>query len=389
MRRPPWPPSSGCPTACRRECRRCRATRAMSMGATYRRPSRCAFGSRALSATPRPAEPGRSESLSVAGRPDPRDPTRGLRRRDHLHRFVRGRDHRCGHRFGNARDVHVRRSLGVAELRRVGAGDHVADPHGLLADVNHSFRGRRGALVLVQEADGAVPWPIPRQATLPDHDLPPPPDHGFEPHRIPLQPEGLGDLDDLKSIAALRAPVLLHHDLQLGVGGSVTEEDLSEWLGHRTLPSLLSPFPYPSRSRARSIRSRAIVRTFCPAMNRASVRSSTSASAAIFRLSARPSCASCFSSTLVAMSRIMRMAKHDPQLPDDDFYAPRDYNERMPDRRRPASPATLRKTLRPEDLADEVTAQRAENRIAAEVPSRAEGPVRRMLQRLRRRRLGD
>ena len=83
------------------------------------------------------------------------------------------------------------------------------------------------------------------------------------------------------------------------------------------------------------------------------------------------------------------MAKHDPQLPDDDFYAPRDYNERMPDRRRPASPATLRKTLRPEDLADEVTAKRAENRIAAEVPSRAEGPVRRMLQRLRRRRLGD
>lgn len=60
----------------------------------------------------------------------------------------------------------------------------------------------------------------------------------------------------------------------------------------------------------------------------------------------------------------------------------------MPVRRPIASAATLRKTLRSEDLADEVTAKRAENRIAAEVPERARPGVREMLRALRRRRLG-
>lgn len=49
---------------------------------------------------------------------------------------------------------------------------------------------------------------------------------------------------------------------------------------------------------------------------------------------------------------------------------------------------TRLKTLRPEDLADELAAKRAENRIAAQVPTRFQAAVRWMLQRLRRRRLG-
>lgn len=61
----------------------------------------------------------------------------------------------------------------------------------------------------------------------------------------------------------------------------------------------------------------------------------------------------------------------------------------MARRRVTASPATLRKTLRAEDLADQVTAKRAENRIAAEVPPAAAAPVRKMLRALRRRRLGE
>ena len=61
----------------------------------------------------------------------------------------------------------------------------------------------------------------------------------------------------------------------------------------------------------------------------------------------------------------------------------------MPRRPITASPATLRKTLRPEDLADEVTAKRAENRIAAEIAPASQPDVRKMLQRLRRRRLGQ
>lgn len=51
-------------------------------------------------------------------------------------------------------------------------------------------------------------------------------------------------------------------------------------------------------------------------------------------------------------------------------------------------PATWRKTLRAEDLADELAAKRAEDRIAAEVPRRAEAGVRKMLRALRRRRFG-
>ena len=60
----------------------------------------------------------------------------------------------------------------------------------------------------------------------------------------------------------------------------------------------------------------------------------------------------------------------------------------MSRRRITASPATLRKTLRPGDLADEVAAKRAENRIAAEVPEQHRPGVRGMLRALRHRLLG-
>jgi hypothetical protein len=61
-------------------------------------------------------------------------------------------------------------------------------------------------------------------------------------------------------------------------------------------------------------------------------------------------------------------------------------------RHRPAneprvSASTYRKTLRREDLADEITAKRAEERIAAELPPRARAGARSMLRALRRRRL--
>lgn len=60
-------------------------------------------------------------------------------------------------------------------------------------------------------------------------------------------------------------------------------------------------------------------------------------------------------------------------------------------RHRPAndprvSASTYRRTLRAEDLADEITAKRAEERIAAEVPPKARAGVRGMLRGLRRRR---
>lgn len=65
----------------------------------------------------------------------------------------------------------------------------------------------------------------------------------------------------------------------------------------------------------------------------------------------------------------------------------------MASRQRPAndprvSASTYRKTLRSEDLADEITAKRAEERIAAEVPEKVRPGVRGMLRALRRRRLG-
>jgi hypothetical protein len=66
----------------------------------------------------------------------------------------------------------------------------------------------------------------------------------------------------------------------------------------------------------------------------------------------------------------------------------------MPRAPRPANDprvraGTWRKTLRAEDLANELAAKRAEDRIAAEVPPRAEAGVRAMLRALRRRRLGQ
>jgi hypothetical protein len=50
------------------------------------------------------------------------------------------------------------------------------------------------------------------------------------------------------------------------------------------------------------------------------------------------------------------------------------------------SQSTYRKTLRREDMTDELTAKRAEERIAAEVPPSAQTGVRAMLRGLRRRR---
>jgi len=69
------------------------------------------------------------------------------------------------------------------------------------------------------------------------------------------------------------------------------------------------------------------------------------------------------------------------------------YDARMPRAPGPANgprvrAATWRKTLRPGDLDNEIAAKRAEDRIAAEVPPRAEASVRAMLRGLRRRRLG-
>lgn len=69
------------------------------------------------------------------------------------------------------------------------------------------------------------------------------------------------------------------------------------------------------------------------------------------------------------------------------------YDARMPRPPRSANdprvrPSTWRKTLRAEDLVDELAAKRAEDRIVGEVPGRAQGAVRSMLRGLRRRLFG-
>lgn len=70
----------------------------------------------------------------------------------------------------------------------------------------------------------------------------------------------------------------------------------------------------------------------------------------------------------------------------------RPYNRPMPCRPPANDPrvraATWRKTLRTEDMANELAAKRAEVRIAAEVPRRARAGVLAMLRALRRRRFG-